>query len=1245
MKYSYIFTKDAWCWLKKYRNDCIKVASNALLTFVFTALPIQQSMAVGLSQTPVFTQFSAKPNVITVVDDSGSMDAETLMPTNDGAMWWGTTNESYADSGSLHGNFAGSANSSWKKYIYLFPNGTGTAKRVYGDSTHDHYAVPPFIQYAFTRSADFNNAYYDPDQTYEPWIDYGGTDFDNISATAAPSDPVTGAGITLDLTHNRENKNSNNTFRIQDGMVMPKGTRYYSGSWKTRSSDKEYTSVSNVGVSYYPATYYVKVTSGTYTVNGTAGDCSAIDAAHYSLLRADPSTFTSSDADALAYDGTCLKKVEVKSTNAPFTNSGDRTDCNVSNSCTYAEEIQNFANWYSYYRKRHLALRAGMGEAFDGMADMRVGVFTINHRNNVSMIDLDTDSDDFYSTMYAIDGNSGGTPNRTALKYAGTQYMRNDAEAPITAECQKNFTLQFTDGFSTLSSDGVGNADSAEGAPYADTYSNTLADVAMYYYKQNLRPELTEGEVPVPSGCSLTTPDPILDCNENLHMNTYTVALSATGDSVFGITHFDVQDAYDTTPTWPDPNSNRDKTQVDDLYHAAVNGRGEMYNADTPKDLQESLKSALSSIKSQTGSASSATFNTSTLEAGSYVYLTLFNSSGWSGDLLSYALSAQGDVSVTSTWSAASKLDDRNLGTTPRVIITHDGSDGVIFDWATIGALGAGNVMYDDLAYGGAGDAEDRLDYIRGDRSMEGAGQFRVRNSRMGDIVHSAAIYVGKPELRWPDTLPSSMVATETPDNSYSVFKSATSRTGVIYVGGNDGMLHGFNGSSGEEVIAYIPHVLYSDAVSSGLHYLTEADYQHKFYVDLTPAVSDVVISQTWKTVLIGSLGAGGKGIFALDVTDPSTFSEANAADIALWEFSSDDDSGLGYTFSDPVLTMTNSGKWAVILGNGYNSDADTASLFILYVSEGIDGTWGAGDYVKLTTDATITGNGLSSPSVIDNDGDGDADLVYAGDLKGNLWKFDIRSSDSTEWTTTKLFSAGATKPITTAPSVTDHPTVSGDYPNLMIFFGTGQYLSIGDVTDDATQSYFGIWDNGDNDLLPYSRLEQFTITSIDDGEGRIVTGTVPDYTANGVNKKYGWYINLPDSGERVITNSIARGDLIFFNTSVPSTDPCAAGGYGWNMVVDANSGGPPETPAFDYNGDGVVDEDDNVDYGGEEGDKSPVGKKYDDGGLPSGPSILGNKQYTTGTETDDGGDIDVTTIAPPPANKIGRLSWEQIFD
>lgn len=1243
----------------------LRSAAVGTLTLFCTLLPSVGHPAPGtLPHTPLFLGTNAKPNIMLAIDDSGSMDSEVLFATNDGALWWNTADRSFVGheaAATINFNNAGAANDTWKKYVYLFPNGTGTGNRVYGDATHDHFAVPPLPQYAYARSAAYNRAYYDPAVTYATWVDYGSVSYGDITPTAAPSDPA-GGGSLFNLTQTIETSASNQVFRMFSGMTIAKGTYYHDGTWKTTAADIPLSSTKNIGIRYYPATYYATVAAGTYNVKDAggltvSGSCAAPTPQHYAYFHARPGDFSSADADALAPDGACLKKVEIRSSTTSYTGSAARTDCAAAPVCTYAEEMRNFANWFSYYRKRHLALRAGMVSAFLGMNGIRVGVFTINNRTTVSMLDFDTQSDTLFGTLYGIGGNGGGTPNREALKHAGDQYKRTGSGAPVTESCQKNFTIQFTDGYSNTADVGVGNVDGGKGAPYEDGYSNTLGDIAFKYYTENLRPDLTPaGNVPTLSGCNAATPDPQLDCNANLHMNTYAVGLGAQG-TLFGTTHHRVADAYAAPPAWPDVNAARDPRQVDDLFHAAVNGRGEMLNADTPADLRLKLNDALKAILAQTGSASAVTFNTGVLQTDSTIYLALFNSTTWSGDLLAYPLdAASGDVNTTASWSTANALNSRNLAAAPRTLLTYDGGDGIPFQWDSLTAA-----QKNDLKTGPGGALEDdalgqaRLAYLRGSRADEGAGHgLRMRASRLGDFVHSSPVYVGTPELYWPDTAP---FPTTDP---YSGFKSAQAeRAGVIYIGGNDGMLHGFRAADGEEALGYLPANLFSADAYAGLHYLTDPAYNHRFYVDLTPTVSDAHIRTTegaaagWATILIGGERGGGRGLFALDVTDPANFAEDHAAELVLWEFTGAHDADLGYTFSRPTIALLNNGRWAAIFGNGYNdSGRGTAQLFVLYLEGGLDGAWTPGtDYLKIDTQAGSAAdrNGLATPAVADLNGDGAADRVYAGDLQGNLWVFDLcnesgGSCRATGWgvaykqgaTPKPLFTAADHQPITGTPVIVRHPTISTDssnQPNVLVFFGTGQYLVEADKATTHTQSFYGVWDTGAQ-ALDRSKLVAQTVAN--HGTARLITDNPVDYTATGTAKRYGCYLDLPDVGERVVGSPAARGGIIYFNTMVPTAAACSAGGYGWLMSVDMENCGQPDGPAFDYNKDGQVDNNDLVDG------EPPIGEEFDEG-LPSDPSFLGDKEYTAGTDSDDGGDIDAREVEGLGGANTGRLSWDEI--
>ena len=564
-----------------------------------------------------------------------------------------------------------------------------------------------------------------------------------------------------------------------------------------------------------------------------------------------------------------------------------------------------------------------------------------------------------------------------------------------------------------------------------------------------------------------------------------------------------------------------------------------------------------------------------------------------------------------------------------------------------------------------------RHGHMRGDRSCEfgssgacyyddGSDTFdtkslRERGSRLADIVHSGPVFVGSAESDWPDVPPFPHTVGET----YSEFRDASaSRPGVVYVGGNDGMLHGFAQANGEELFAYVPGSLYSDSASEGLHYLADPAYAHRYTVDLTASVADVYVrtrpsgSESWKTILVGGLRAGGRGLFALDVTNPGSVSESGSspANTVMWEFSSDDDPDFGYTFSRPsIVPMEASGnsmRWAVVTGNGYNDlGSGEAKLFILFIEEGLDGTWSSGDYVEISTGvgSTTDRNGLSTPAVIDTDGDGLADRAYAGDLKGNMWAFDLSGTNSGNWdvafsqgrTATPLFTAPANQQITTTPAIIRNnvvPTSSQNFPNAIVIFGTGQYITPNDVSTTDVQSFYGIWDSGD-DQLTRSDLLQQTI-----GEGLTTDGVVGrTLTDNSINfaSQNGWFMDLPDSGERMVTDAVIRGDLVFFNSMTPDTNPCQAGGSGWLMVARWIDGGQPTEIAFDLNNDSLLDDDDSI--------NSSAAAGVQIVGIPTAPVNLSNIRYTSTTQTTGGSTIDSTDILKVGGPRTGRLSWEEL--
>jgi type IV pilus assembly protein PilY1 len=1236
-----------------------------------------------LADKPLFTVASAKPNVMLAIDDSGSMDFEVLFPTNDGALWWEDGNDSFSGAGTL-GQFNFQTQDPYKT-VYLFPNGTGAGNRIYTN----HYEIPPLPQYAFARSARYNKAYYDPAVYYEPWIDYGTTNHDDIVATSAPSDPFSG-GTTFDLTSDMQTSTNNWTFRLRQGMVIPPGTVYAaegSGSWSTAATPITVYADQDYGIRYYPATYYVELTSGSYTVKDPSGythsgDCASPDAQHYTYFEDRPGDLTSVNVHALGPDGVCLRRVEIKPSTTSYTGGPGRVDCADPLHCDYGEEIQNFANWFSYYRKRHLALRAGMAASFDGVGGIRTGLFTINNRQNVTMLDMDTQSETFFDSLFGIDGNGGGTPNREALDYAGQQFMRSDAAAPITHSCQQNFTLQFTDGFSVPSTGIVGNEDFLAGVPYKDDYSSTLADIAMKYYTTTLRSGagFPSGDVPVPAGCSASPPDPKLDCNADLHMNTYTVGLNAVG-TLFGVTHNTVADAYANAPAWPDVTQTRDPAQIDDLYHAAVNGRGEMFSADTPVALRTALDSALRAITSNIGSASSVSFNTGSVRAGTLVYQARFSPADWGGQLIARALhdgsgnngcavsDPVGTLCSNPVWDANCSLtggpcpttndptnNSPNLGSARQIITTNSTTNaGVPLSWAQLSAVQQASLNIDAS---GTTDSlgADRISYLRGDRSTEelNGGSFRNRKALLGDIVHGNPLYVGPPVRRYPASW-TDRLGGAAPENggtqSYADFKTAYSgRMGMVYTGANDGYLHAFRtgkldvsgnlvSNDGKELLAYMP----SQALANARH-LTYTNYAHQYYVDGAPVENDVFYNDGWHSVLVGGLGVGGQGLYALNVSNPGLsakpdpqFSEANAGSLVLWEFTDQDDPDLGYTVGPPVIVRLHNGKWGVVVGNGYNSsendgaqspDGDSdgvpdahAILFVLDVETGavlakLDTGKGAADDPL----AQNRPNGLGAVFPIDKDGDLITDYVYGGDLFGNVWRFDLTDTDPLNWhpsdydgnasigTPTPLFTAvdgsGNPQPITTQVQVAQHPY--GLNWGVMVYFGTGKYVENGDQSPNTsmTQSFYGIWDKdfdiGQSSIdvqdaldslkkagFARNELQVQQIDALETASGntfRRVTDNPLSYTT-AATTKHGWYLDLKlsggsNQGEMVIADPVVRGKAVVFTTLVPSDNPCVAGGTGFLMVLNQATGGRLQTSPFDVDKDGNFSPSDLLDFG-----------------------------------------------------------------
>ncbi len=1148
-----------------------------------------QSRALGapgsLSDQPLYVGPAVESNIFMLSDDSGSMDWEVMTTdTDNGGRFTGSQPDGSNPVGAgdvkhRDSNDDGSANCSFSDsyssdgYIYIVEWGSNA----YSDNGNDCYTADD--QAWRIRNSDFNPLYFDPTKTYEPWDgkDINGNPFDNIDITNAPDDPYN-PQETINLLTDNSNWAGAGLARLtsdRDGDGNPDGFYFY-----------------------------------TWTDDGD-GIFENGEETEYKIRDI-------TDAQAVTWLGEGKTAADVK---------------------------QNFANWFGYHRKREFVAKYALSKAIVDLTGARVGYGSINNNNNVKIevasLNLEPDVGNkkaLFDKLYSTNS-SGGTPLRQNLRNVGRyfDYVNNsffgdtgDYTNPILPAgeygmCQKNVSILMTDGFYTGSSPSIGNADgdgdtAFDGGAYSDTYSNTLADVAMHYYENDL------------SALSNEVPTSASDSASHQHMNTITVAFGVSGT---------LNPATDD-PTaggfsWPDPDDGNDE-KIDDLWHAAYNGRGDFFSAQNPDSLVTAIQAAVNTASKGTSTAAAVAFNTTTLDTGSVVYQAKFNpSENWKGELISSDLAGDGSIAESPTWNAGNVLNTQSHAS--RVILTYKRDTGTPGNSTGIAFKTLANLassQQDDLNMGPSGadgEGQARIDYLRGDTSDESQDLFfRDRTNVLGDIVHSNPVYVGKPQSGYPNTATFG-------DGVYSDFVAANEdRGGIIYVGANDGMLHGFNEDDGSEAMAFIPNALFSSSAGEGLHYLTDPSYSHRYYVDLSPTVQDVYIDGAWKTVLVGGLRAGGRGIFALDITDPSSFADANAGDIVMWEFDSSDDADLGYTFSQPTITLLENGKWAAIFGNGYNSTGDgQASLFILYLEDGMDGEWSNGDYIEIKTGVGTLAdkNGLSSSAVVDADGDGRADRVYAGDLEGNLWAFDISGSNPSQWgvaykqgnTPKPLFiaanSGGTAQAITTKPIVaTQTASVSGNPdPSLMVFFGTGQFIVDGDKTTSDTQSFYGVWDSGTKELTR-SDLTQQTLTA--SGSVRTTSDNVVAYS----NSNHGWFHDLPTSGERVVVNPKIRGEFVFYNTLIPGTQLCQPDGYGWLMAVKQVDGTMSDTALFDTDGDGDVDGD----------DAQAAGVQLTD--IPAGSNFLGDMMYTP----DDEGNIDARRVDVGISGDSGRLSWQELF-
>lgn len=1298
------------------------LASLGLLNPVLAA---SVSGPVDLATSPMATSTTTvvKPNLLFVLDDSGSMDWDH-MPDDD------------SDGGS---------------------------------------AVTFNFGYYGLRSSQCNQVYYDPNHTYEPPVDATGTSFADASFTAAWVNGFNTGSGTVNLNTSfkaSQSLNGDSTgqsayYFVYSGAQHTLKEKNYHSTTSTFYQECSSSNGASPGKDVFSKRRMATTETTTIVVSGSnSTSVSSIKVNGVELLSAttDASTNSSTVASNIAakitlngYSATASSNVvtitgptSAANFTPVITQSGSMTLTADVFPDTTPAKLTNFANWYSYYRKRMLMMKTSSGRAFSSLNNKyRVGLLLIG--DSTPLVAMDTfegaHRTNWYSKLYAVTP-SGSTPLRKALSTAGNYYAGKVGTDPVQYSCQQNFTILSTDGYWNtgdgydLSGSAVGNQDGTAGramydgaqagttvtTQYTQQYystttsgcsggkkrlktqpqkfsctvalgvetctapqndggstnsgtcsssyvlpspnpsarvagtvtttngvggsSDSLADVAMYYYNNDLRP----------GSCALCVDNVFksgLDSNSKQHMTTFTLGLGASGwmnySSAYlsgGSEDYNAVDggqlasstvctwqASGTVCNWPLPGFAKDASgnptsdgliaNIDDLWHAAVNGRGAYFSATNPESLSIGLSNALAAINARKGAAAAAA--TSTLNPvanNNFAYVASYSTVSWKGNLEAREVNVNtGEVSQNALWCAenvaasacaapSSIVAETTSGdttiyncVTPNSTICNDGTlvgtdckvpvavscsgtmsslVGTDSDTRKIWTKGPGASTLNNFKLGSgyalnpadfsatvlsgltqwttldpttqqtAAVGDGIVNYLRGQKGKEDSTDnaavdrlFRAREATLGDAVESQPAYIGPPTFSYVDT-------------GYSDFKSANaSRPGTIYMGANDGMMHAFNSANGTERWAYVPSM-----VIPNMWKLADSNYSanHRYYANGSPIVSDINVGGTWKTILVAGLNGGGRGYYALDVTDPS-------APELLWEFTPAEDGDLGYTFGNPVITKKADGTWVVLVTSGYNNIPEPTKKPLVNSGDGkgylyvLDAATGS----KLSKIGTGVGStsvpsGLAQISTYADkpELDNKAIFTYGGDLLGNVWRFDINNETVVKFAELKD-GGGLAQPITTKPELGNVLTSDGKVRRV-VFIGTGKYLETDDLTNTQQQTLYAIKDddtptssatepliNPRTSTASPNRMVQQTITGGTDN--RTVT-TVTSTNKTDFKVDRGWFVDFPDSGERKnVSMQLVLGTLIV-PTTVPSSTVCEPGGRGWLNYFNYQTGG-----------------------------------------------------------------------------------------
>ncbi len=1103
-----------------------------IFALAFMTLACMLAANATVSQQPLLHRAagSDKPNLVLTLDDSSSMGLRHLPDDvsafKDARRWRQGFHPADAPGAAMRSDVSAAA-------------------MTYTTRTGDVWS-------ARMRSASINRLYYDPAVTYQPWVGADGTALADADPSAALFDPLVTGTVAQGLAVNLRGEQVWTAAALwcradPDPAVDPRNGPLCDAI---------------AGERFAPATYY------------RSSGFADWDAAGFTRVRIMDST--------------------------SFLNPASRIDCVAEATgarCSREKEYRNFANWFVYHRTRLYAAISATSRALASQEDMfRLG-YGRTGKATPSSVDGElastlvrgvrhfsgADRRDFFDWLHRLRAASD-TPLRRAMDDVGRYYSRaqaTDAGSPwadtpwlagATAHsaCRRAYHLLVTDGAWNgaeattpaaranvdgalgpliTHADGVRNWRYQPAMPWRDDTASTLADVALHYYARDLHPGAVNA-VPLRAENDLFWQGMI-----NL---TVGFGVGGTLDATR-----DLEALKRGNKVWPRAAADQ-PSAVDDLWHAALNSGGRHLDARNAAGLESALSAVLEDVRPVEVTTAGVALSSSTPDGSRRKYVAGYRTEDWSGDVTAYNVDATGSTGGT-LWSASERLPAYGL----RDIWTWDsaGRKSVRFKWPQLVAAGI------EATLGPTADAS-LVDYLRGDRSQEGA-RWRKRAGALGDVVNSQPVLIdGSLDLQY-DFLPAGADGRET----YRAFVSARkSRARMLAFGANDGMLHLLRESDGQEIFAFMP-----GAVLSSVAQLARPGYQHRFFVDGPVALADAWWSGQWRSVVVGTAGAGAASVFALDVSEP----ESLGATSVLWEYNAADDAELGRVLAARDAGLMRSGHWAAVFGNGYDSASGAAKLVVLNLK--------TGRLIRSLQVGAMAGpvgtaaNGLGGARLV-RDANNVVIAAYAGDLQGRLWRFDLNSANPADWKVafngvplfTAIDDAGLPRPITAAPEYIDHPQ-----GGQLVLVGTGKLFEVGDLASTQVQSVYGLWDKtaatsdaaaagtiGSQAQLARHAFDTVAAMQADTAAAAVTYDTVRASPVDW-SRQRGWMLPLPERMRDVYGPSFQKSFVRFHLVAPALPDLHGCGetfATGLDVQLQPLTGDMPPSAIFDTNGDGMVD-------------------------------------------------------------------------